>query len=147
MADEVFVPGGGTVRPFSLEILNTDAMFFQVARTQEVAAYLAGRLAPQLVGLIKRNLAQAGCPGQNPDYLALRHLPPKERARVLEGLGLRGEATDDLADVGHHGPNDVIISLDRGLKRAAVKDGSRVLLAAAGIGFTYASALIQWGPA
>ena len=147
MADEVFVPGGGTVRPFSPDILDTDAMFFQVARPQEVEEYLAERLAPQLMGLINRTMAQAGFSGQNPDYLALRHLPSKERARVLEGLGLRGEATDDLADVGHHGPNDVIISLDRGLKRAAVKDGSRVLLAAAGIGFTYASALIQWGPA
>jgi 3-oxoacyl-[acyl-carrier-protein] synthase-3 len=147
MADEVFVPGGGTVRPFSPDILNTDAMFFQVARPQEMEAYLAERLAPQLVGLINRTMAQAGFSGQNPDYLALRHLRPQERARVLEGLRLRGEATDALADVGHHGPNDVIISLDRGLKREVVKDGSRVLLAAAGIGFTYAAALIQWGPA
>jgi 3-oxoacyl-[acyl-carrier-protein] synthase-3 len=147
MADEVFVPGGGTVRPFSPEILNTDSMFFQVAHPQEVEAYLADGLAPQLVSLIKRTMAQAGFSGQNPDYLALRHLRPQERARVLKGLRLRGEATDALADVGHHGPNDVIISLDRGLKREVVKDGSRVLLAAAGIGFTYAAALIQWGPA
>jgi 3-oxoacyl-[acyl-carrier-protein] synthase-3 len=146
MADEVFVPGGGTVRPFSPEILNTEAMFFQIARPQEVEAYLAERLARQLMDLIKRAMAQAGFSGQNPDYLALRHLSPQERAGVLEGLGLRGEATDDLADVGHHGPNDVFISLDRALKRGAVKEGSRVLLAAAGIGFTYASALIQWGP-
>ena len=147
MADEVFVPGGGTVRPFSPEILNTGAMFFQVARPQEMEAYLAERLAPRLVGLIHRTMAQAGFSGPAPDYLALRHLPPQERARVLEGLGLGGEATDALADVGHHGPNDVIISLDRGLKREVVRDGSRVLLAAAGFGFTYAAALIQWGPA
>ena len=147
MADEVFVPGGGTVRPFSPEILNTGAMFFQVARPQEMEAYLVGRLAPQLVGLIHRTMAQAGFSGQNPDYLALRHLRPQERARVLAGLRLGGEATDALADVGHHGPNDVIISLDRGLRRDAVRDGSRVLLAAAGFGFTYAAALIQWGPA
>jgi len=147
MADEVFVPGGGTVRPFSPEILNTDAMFFQIACPHEVEAYLAERLAPQLVGVIKKTMAQAGFSGQNPDYLALRHLRPQERARVLEGLRLRGEATDALSDVGHHGPNDVIISLDRGLKREVVKDGSRVVLAAAGIGFTYAAALIQWGPA
>jgi 3-oxoacyl-[acyl-carrier-protein] synthase-3 len=147
MADEVFVRGGGTVRPFSPEILNTGAMFFQVARPQEMEAYLAERLAPRLVGLINRTMAQAELSGQNPDYLALRHLRPQERARVLEGLRLGGEATDALADVGHHGPNDVIISLDRGLKREVVKDGSRVLLAAAGFGFTYAAALIQWGPA
>jgi 3-oxoacyl-[acyl-carrier-protein] synthase-3 len=147
MADEVFVPGGGTVRPFSPEILNTAAMSFQIARPHEMEVYLAERLAPQLVGLIKRTLAQAGFAGQDPDYLALRHLRPPERARVLEGLRLRGEATDALADMGHHGPNDVIISLDRGLKREVVKDGSRVVMAAAGIGFTYAAALIQWGPA
>jgi 3-oxoacyl-[acyl-carrier-protein] synthase-3 len=145
MADEVYVPGGGTVRPFSPEILNTEAMFFQVARPQEVETYLAGRLAPQLVSLVKRTMAQAGFSGQTPEYLALRHLRPQERARVLKGLRLRKEATDALADVGHHGPNDVIISLDRGLKREVVKDGSRVVLAAAGIGFTYAAALIRWG--
>jgi len=52
--------------------------------------------------------------GQIQDYLALRHLRPQERARVLEGLRLTGEATDVLADLGHRGPNDVIISQDRG---------------------------------
>jgi 3-oxoacyl-[acyl-carrier-protein] synthase-3 len=120
-------------------------MFFQAARPQEVEAYLTGRLAPQLVELIKRCMAQAGFSGQAPDYLALRHLRPQERAKVLEGLRLRAEATDALADVGHHGPNDVVISLDRGLRREVIKNGSRVLLASAGIGFTYGAALIQWG--
>jgi len=145
MADEVFVPGGGTVRPFSPEILNTEAMYFQVGRPQKVGAYLSERLAPQLVELIKRCMAQAGFSGQAPDYLALRHLRPQERTKVLEGLRLGGEATDALADVGHHGPNDVVISLDRGLKRGVIQDGSKVTLAAAGIGFTYGAALIQWG--
>jgi 3-oxoacyl-[acyl-carrier-protein] synthase-3 len=147
MADEVFVPGGGTVQPFSPEMLNTGAMSFQVARPEKVEAYLADRLPLQLVALIKRCMAQAGFPGESPDYLALRHLLPPQKGRVLEGLGFTGERTDSLADAGHHGPNDVVISLDRGLKREAVKDGSRVLLAAAGIGFTYGAALFQWGPA
>jgi 3-oxoacyl-[acyl-carrier-protein] synthase-3 len=91
-------------------------------------------------------MASAGFSGEAPDYLALRHLLPQQRSRVLEGLRLPGERTDPLADAGHHGPNDVIISLDRGLKREVVKDGARVVMAAAGIGFTYAAALIQWGP-
>jgi 3-oxoacyl-[acyl-carrier-protein] synthase-3 len=53
--------------------------------------------------------------------------------------------SDPLADVGHHGPNDVILSLDRAIRQGIVKVGSRVALAAAGIGFTYGAALIQWG--
>ena len=146
MADEVYVPGGGTVQPFSPEILNTEAMFFQAPRPQVVEAYLAERLAPPLVELIKRCMAQAGFPGESPDYLAVRHFLPRQRSRLLEGLEFPDERTDSLADAGHHGPNDVVISLDRGLKREIIKNGSRVLLASAGIGFTYAAALIQWGP-
>ena len=104
------------------------------------------RIAAQLGGVIQRTMVQAGFSGAVPDYLALRHLRPKERTRILEGLRLRAECSDDLANLGHHGPNDVLLSLDRGLKRGVVKDGSLVLLASAGIGFTYAAALIQWGP-
>ncbi|MBI5967897.1 MAG: hypothetical protein HY882_08585 [Deltaproteobacteria bacterium] len=51
-----------------------------------------------------------------------------------------------MADVGHHGPHDVIISLDRALERGVIKRGSQIVLAAVGIGFTYAAALIHWGP-
>ena len=63
----------------------------------------------------------------------------------MAALGIREENSDPLADVGHHGPNDVIIALDRAIRRGTVKAGSRVVLAAAGIGFTYAAAGIQWG--
>jgi 3-oxoacyl-[acyl-carrier-protein] synthase III len=145
MADEVYVPGGGTVQPFSPKILNTESMFFQIPHPQEMEAYMAERVAAQLGGVIQRAMAQAGCSGAAPDYLALRHLPPKERTKILEGLKLGEKTTDALSDMGHHGPNDVIISLDRGLRREAVRNGCLVLLASVGIGFTYGAALIQWG--
>ncbi len=90
-------------------------------------------------------MTEAGFSGDVPDYLALRHLWPKERAKVLGELKLRAESTDALTDMGHHGPIDVIISLDRGVKRKFIKNGSRVVLVSAGIGFTYGAALIQWG--
>ena len=146
MADEAYVPGGGTVQPFSPKILNTGAMFFRIPHPQEMEAYLAERVAAQLTSVIQRAMARAGRSGAAPDYLALRHLRPKERRKILEGVKLRGQSTDALADMGHHGPNDVIISLDRGLRREVIKDGSLVLLASAGIGFTYGAALIRWGP-
>ena len=145
MADEVYVPAGGTVQPFSAENLGTKSVFFQVNNPREMESYLSERMAMQVVDLVKKTMGRAGFPGEVPDYLALRHLRPGERAKVLEALKLGGESTDALADVGHHGPNDVIISLDRGLKREAIKNGSKVLLAATGIGFTYGAALIQWG--
>ncbi len=145
MADEVYVPVGGTVRPFSAENLGTKAMFFQVNNPREMESYLSERMAPRIVNLIRKTMTDAGFPGDVPDYLALRHLWPKERAKVLGEMKLRAESTDALTDMGHHGPNDVIISLDRGVKRKFIRNGSRVVLVSAGIGFTYGAALIQWG--
>ena len=86
-------------------------------------------------------------PHQAPDYLALRHLAPGDRATVLDQLGVRQEQSASLSGWGHHGTNDVILSLNLGLETGAIQDGSIVALVSGGIGFTYASALIQWGTA
>jgi 3-oxoacyl-[acyl-carrier-protein] synthase III len=39
----------------------------------------------------------------------------------------------------------VIISLDRAAQKGIIKKGSIVVMAAAGIGFTYSAAVLQYG--
>jgi 3-oxoacyl-[acyl-carrier-protein] synthase-3 len=145
MADEVYVPGGGTVHPFGVETLSPSMAHFQVSHPEMMSVYLSSRVPERLVEVVKNVLAKAEPAGKGPDYLALRHLPPALRARVISSLAISEEKSDPLADVGHHGPNDVIISLDRAIRRGTVKAGARVVLASAGIGFTYGAALIRWG--
>jgi 3-oxoacyl-[acyl-carrier-protein] synthase III len=145
MADEVYVPGGGTVNPFTPETIDSPLRFFQVTHPDMTASYLANHRPSRLVEIVRKTMALSGLSNQPPDYLALRHLRPRERTQVLAALGVPEERSDALNDVGHHGPNDVIISLDRALQKGIVESGSRVVLAAAGIGFTYAAALIHWG--
>lgn len=142
MADEVFVPGGGTEKPFSPENLGTGLMFFQAARPEVVNEYMTRRWTQALAEAVRKAL-----PDRPPDYLALRHLAPADRERVLDELGLGPHQTASLSEWGHHGPNDVIISLDLGLKSGAVKEGSLVAMVSAGIGFSYAAAVIKWGRA
>jgi 3-oxoacyl-[acyl-carrier-protein] synthase-3 len=145
MADEVYVPGGGTMLPFTPETVDSPSRFFQVNHPDITESYLSNNLPSRLIEIVRKTMATSGFSGQSPDYLALRHLRPKERAQILAALAVREENSDPLTDIGHHGPNDVILSLDRALQRGIVKSGSKVVLAAAGIGFTYAAALIQWG--
>ena len=140
MADEVFVPGGGTEIPFQPENLNSPSMFYQVSDPARLSEYLDTRWTPGLAGVVKQVL-----PDRAPDYLALRHLAPRDRQQVLAELMLKPEQSMALNNWGHHGPNDILISLDQGLKRKAVRDGSLVVLASGGIGFTYAAALVRWG--
>jgi len=140
MADEVYVPGGGTEIPFSPENLDTDIMYFQTPHPQKVADYLGQRWTATLCDMA----------GQLPDsqktaYLALRHLSPSDRETVLNGLNLTHGQSFDLENHGHHGTNDPIISLDLGIQKGAVTNGTRVTLLTGGIGFTYAAAQVRWG--
>lgn len=140
MADEVYVPGGGTEIPFKADNLNSKIMFFQTPRPELVKNYLDGRWPQALAETAQKVLA-----GLSPDYLALRHLTPAQRSAVLDQLGVKPEQSPALDQWGCHGTNDVLLSLDLGLKSGAVKDGSRVVMVSGGIGFTYATALIHWG--
>jgi 3-oxoacyl-[acyl-carrier-protein] synthase-3 len=142
MADEVYVPGGGTEIPFSHDNLNSDIMFYQVPRPHVVKEYLSERWARALVGISRSIL-----PAKKPDYLALRHLSTDDRNTVLEELGLSTEQSVALDEWGHHGTNDVIISLDLGIKSGMIQDGSLIAMVTGGIGFTYAACLVQWGSA
>ena len=77
--------------------------------------------------------------------MALRHLRPVERIAVLNALKIKPEKSAALDNWGCHGTNDVLLSLDLGLKSGVINEGSLVVFLSGGIGFTYAAALIQWG--
>jgi 3-oxoacyl-[acyl-carrier-protein] synthase-3 len=140
MADEVYVPGGGCEMPFDAENLGSESMFYQVSDPEKMSEYLNTHWCRGLAGVVKQVLSN-----RSVDYLALRHLSPEDRRRVLQELLIKPEQSIALFGWGHHGPNDMLISLDQGLKHNAVQNGATVVLASGGIGFTYAAARMQWG--
>jgi 3-oxoacyl-[acyl-carrier-protein] synthase-3 len=142
MADAVYVPAGGTEIPFSEDNLNSALMYFQVSQPEKLTEYLQKQWASALCGIAKKVL-----PDKPPDYLALRHLSVNDRQRVLDALNLNSNQSFSLAEWGHHGPNDVIISLDLALKAGAIQEGSRVVMVSGSIGFSYGAALVRWGQA
>jgi 3-oxoacyl-[acyl-carrier-protein] synthase-3 len=139
MADEVFVPGGGTEAPFSEGNLGSSIMFYNTPHPEKVRKYLDGRWIEGLVEAAEKSLN-----GRSPDYLALCHLATARRKAILSRLGVSPEQSAPLDQWGCHGINDVLLSLDLGLKAGSVREGSTVLMLSGGIGFTYAAAVIRW---
>jgi 3-oxoacyl-[acyl-carrier-protein] synthase-3 len=139
MADEVYVPGGGTEIPFSADNLGSALMFYNTPHPEIVRAYLAGRWIEALTEAAAEAMAD-----RTPDYLALPHLAPTQRTDVLSRLGVNPDHSAALDQWGCHGTNDVLLSLDLGLKAGAIRQGSCVVLVSGGIGFTYAAATIRW---
>jgi 3-oxoacyl-[acyl-carrier-protein] synthase-3 len=90
-------------------------------------------------------LRKSGKTREDIDYLAILHIKKSGHMAMLQDLGLTPEKSIYLADYGHIGQIDQILSLELALKEGKVKDGSTVCMIAAGIGYTWAANIIQWG--
>lgn len=101
---------------------------------------------PNFYAVIREAVARSGLPRDGIDYLAILHFKRSAHDAVLAELGLRPEQSAYLDDYGHLGQNDQVLSLEIGLREGRVRDGSRVVFVGAGLGFVWASTVIQWGP-
>ncbi len=79
------------------------------------------------------------------DYLNILHIKRSAHVQMLKDLGLTDEQTIYLEDYGHIGQIDQILSLYLALKEGKVKEGTRMCMIAAGIGYVWAASMVQWG--
>jgi len=101
---------------------------------------------PNFYAVIRESMKLSGFPEDGIDYLAILHFKRSAHDAVLAELGLKQEQTTYLDEYGHVGQNDQVLSLELGLRDGKIKDGSRIVFVGAGLGFVWASTVIQWGP-
>ncbi len=82
---------------------------------------------------------------QDIGYLALLHMKRSAHDTVLREIGLAPEKSIYLSDYGHVGAPDQVISLRLALERRLIHRGDLVVLASAGIGYTWAASALRWG--
>jgi 3-oxoacyl-[acyl-carrier-protein] synthase-3 len=101
---------------------------------------------PNFYAVIREAMKFSGLPETAIDYLAILHFKRSAHDAVLAELGLRPEQSTYLDEFGHLGQNDQVLSLELGLRDGKIRDGSHVVFVGAGLGFVWASTVIQWGP-
>ena len=101
---------------------------------------------PNFYAVIREAMKFSGLPETGIDYLAILHFKRSAHDAVLAELGLRPEQSTYLDEYGHLGQNDQVLSLELGLRDGKIRDGSRIVFVGAGLGFVWASTVIQWGP-
>lgn len=113
--------------------------------------------APKMKGLLNKTsmpnwmycideaLRKSGKARSDIGYLDILHIKRSGHLGMLADLGLTEEQTTYLEHYGHVGQVDQILSLKLGLDSGKVKDGTLVAMIAAGIGYTWAASVIQWG--
>ena len=94
---------------------------------------------------IDEALRKAGKTRADIHYLDILHIKRSGHLGMLKELGLTEDQTIYLENYGHVGQIDQILSLKLALEQGKVKDGDVAVMIAAGIGYTWAANVIQWG--
>ena len=81
------------------------------------------------------------------DFFNMSLVKPSGHQEMLDHLGLTEEQSVYMSSVGHIGEQDAIINIEAGIEQGRLKPGDTMAVIAAGIGYIWGGAIIQWGPA
>lgn len=135
---DVIIRAGGTQMPWSE---NQEDYYLTCPDIKGMRERLADRSLDNFMAVIK-GAAEASLPHQPIDYLALLHMKRSAHDEILNRLELNQDQSIYLDEYGHFGAPDQVLSL--GLAEKHLKPGSHVVLASAGIGYTWSALSLRW---
>mgnify|MGYP000856728853 CR=1 FL=1 len=136
-----YVPAGGAQRPASAETVAAGEHYLHVEPRNDIFE-LFRRFSRESCG---QALEKAGMTVADIDLFITHQGNALLVQQTAEDLGFAPEAV--VNDVAHHGNTagaSVAIALDENLRSGRIRPGSKVLLAAAGAGCTFAAAVHQF---
>jgi 3-oxoacyl-[acyl-carrier-protein] synthase III len=101
---------------------------------------------PNFISVATGALERSGLTAADVTLLCPLHTKRSMFKALLDGLGMREDQAVYLEDTGHMSGVDPLLGLDRALRDGRVGDGDVVLLLSAGTGYTWAAAVVRWGP-
>ena len=136
---------GGINQPFTPENIQEGYQSLRLMDAEHMKNGLNQISMPNWYECIDKALAKSGMTRDDIDYVALLHFKKSMHDIMLTDLGLCEDQSIYLSDYGHMGQVDQILSLKLALDAGKVKEGSNVLLVAAGIGYVWSASVIKWG--
>ena len=143
---EVIIIGkvGGQREPVSVDNIKEFGML-RLMDSAKMKGLLNTVSMPNWYHCIDEALRKAGKTRADINYLDILHIKRSGHLGMLKDLGLTEDQTIYLENYGHVGQIDQILSLKLALEQGKVKDGDVAVMIAAGIGYTWAANVIQWG--
>jgi len=141
-----YVPQGGSAEPMTIEGLKGGRQYLDVLDPVGMKERLEKLSLHNWLDCIDNALAKSGLKRSDVDYLATLLVKRSAHDYLIDQLGLNSEQTRYLAEFGHHGQNDQILSLELAVEEGLIKDGDLVLMISAGIGYAWNAMTMRWGP-
>jgi len=158
-AEDVYVPGGGSglpmttaggdIPPTAYEVIEKKLNYLDVPAPERMKNRLDRLSMANFIKVIDTAIINSGYTRKDIGYFGLLHMKPSAFEYVAKEVGVdpRAKTTywDEFVRLGHMGQNDSIMSLEFGIRHNKIKTGDLVVLASAGIGYSWGAACIKWG--
>ncbi len=111
--------------------------------------YMAERLGAvsleNFVRVIRSAVEKGGATLSEVRFLGITHMKRSFYLEILKAIGLSADQSVYLEDYGHVQSADQALALELGVAQGKIKAGDLVVLAGAGVGYTWSAAAIRWG--
>lgn len=152
MSRHVIVPASGTVQHPTDEAVADGGFKFRLVEPEAMKTRLGevsinNWLECVDVALEKSGNKKNGTPYTRADidFFNMSLVKPSAHREMLEHLGLTEEQSVYMSDLGHIGEQDAIINIEKGIEQGRLRAGDTMAIIAAGIGYVWAGAIVQWG--
>jgi len=144
-SENVIIPAGGTRRPTSSETLAAGLHTFTVPDPTALKETMDHISQEYFIRVVCQAVEASDASLDEVKFLALNHMKPSMHRHILRQLGLSEAQSIYLEDYGHIGAPDQILTLELAEQSGKLHDGDLVVLASAGLGFTWGATAVRWG--
>lgn len=142
---DVIIPAGGTKKPLR-ENPSADEFYLTCPDIVGMRERLADRSIENFLHVIK-DAASSSMADRPIDYLALLHMKKSAHDAIVDALELNSSQSIYMDHYGHFGAPDQILSLGLAQKNGLLKKGDHIVLASAGIGYTWSAVSLRYDEA
>jgi len=154
MSRHVIVPASGTVRHPTDDAVGGGDFKFRLVEPEAMKARLGEVSIDNWLACVDTSLEKSGTKSDGTpytrgdiDFFNMSLVKPSAYREMLDHLGLTEDQGVYMSSIGHIGEQDAIINIEAGQQQGRLKPGDTMAIIAAGIGYVWAGAIVEWGPA
>ena len=144
-AFDVYVPAGGAAEPMTADGLKNRRQYLDLPDPEGMKERLEKKSLSNWLLCIDKALEKSGYSRKDVTYLDTLLVKRSAHDALVRELGLKPHQTRYLAEFGHHGQNDQILSLELAVEEGRIQDGDLILMISAGIGYAWDALVVRWG--
>jgi len=154
MSRHVIVPASGTVQHPTDAAVEGGGFKFRLVEPEAMKTRLGEVSIRNWLECVDESLKMSGTKSYGSpytradiDFFNMSLVKPSAHREMLGHLGLTEDQSVYMSSIGHIGEQDAIINIEAGIEQGRLNPGDTMAIIAAGIGYVWAGAIVQWGAA